>query len=71
MELKNYYLLIKMVIWLEEWNEAEVNVKIGEYIELPKKYKDESKHEYDDRCLTYIMKSIANGLPEEYRGVYK
>lgn len=55
----------------EEWNEAEVNVKIGEYIELPKKYKDESKHEYDDRCLTYIMKSIANGLPEEYRGVYK
>ena len=55
----------------EEWNEAEVNVKIGEYIELPKKDKDESKHEYDDRCLTYIMKSIANGLPEEYRGVYK
>lgn len=55
----------------EKWNEAEVNVKIGEYIELPKKSKDESKHEYDDRCLNYIMKSIANGLPEEYKGVYK
>ena len=55
----------------EQWNEAEVNVRIGEYIELPKKDKDESKHEYDDRCLTYIMKSIANGLPDEYRGVYK
>ena len=55
----------------EQWNEAEINVRIGEYIEIPKKNKDESKHEYDDRCLTYIMKSIANGLPEEYRGVYK
>ena len=55
----------------EQWNEAEVNVRIGEEIELPKKDKDESKHEYDDRCLTYIMKSIANGLPDEYRGVYK
>ena len=55
----------------EQWNKAEVNVRIGEYIDLPKKNKEESKHEYDDRCLTYIMKSIANGLPENYRGVYK
>ena len=54
----------------EQWNEAEVNVKIGEPIHIPKKDKEESKHEYDDRCLNYIMKSIAIGLPEEYRGVY-
>ena len=55
----------------EQWNEAEVNVKIGEPISIPKKDKEESKHEYDDRCLNYIMKSIAKGLPEEYRGAYK
>ncbi|NLL30460.1 MAG: 1-acyl-sn-glycerol-3-phosphate acyltransferase [Clostridiales bacterium] len=55
----------------EKFNYADVNIKIGEPISLPKKDKDEAKHEYDDRCMTYIMKSIANLLPEEYRGVYK
>lgn len=55
----------------EKWYNAEVNVKIGTPVEIPKKDKEESKHEYDDRCLTHIMKSIANGLPEKYKGVYK
>lgn len=54
----------------ETWHEAEVNVNIGTPIELPKKEKDESKHEYDERCLKYLMRSIAIGLPEKYRGVY-
>lgn len=55
----------------EKWHESEVNVNIGNPIEFPKKEKEESKHEYDDRCLRYLMESIANGLPEKYRGVYK
>ena len=54
----------------EQWHNADVNVGIGEAIVIPKKDKEESKHEYDDRCLNYIMKSIADGLPEKYRGVY-
>ena len=54
----------------EKWNEAEVNVNIGKPIQLPKKEKEESKHEYDERCLRYLMEAIAKGLPEKYRGVY-
>ncbi|MBU5455135.1 lysophospholipid acyltransferase family protein [Caproiciproducens sp. MSJ-32] len=55
----------------EKFNYADVNIKIGEPILLPAKNKDEDKHEYDERCMNYIMKSIANLLPEEYRGVYR
>lgn len=55
----------------EKWNKADVYVNFGESITLPKKRKDEIKHDYDDRCLSYIMKSIAKGLPREYRGFYK
>lgn len=55
----------------EKFNYADVNIKIGEPITLPKKEKEEDKHQYDDRSMTYIMKSIANLLPEEYKGIYK
>lgn len=55
----------------EKWNNAVVNVNIGEPVIIPKKDKEESKHDYDERCLNYLMKSIAKGLPEKYRGVYK
>lgn len=55
----------------EKFNYADVNIKIGNPITLPVKEKDEDKHAYDDRCMEYIMKSIANLLPEKYRGVYK
>lgn len=55
----------------EKFNYADVNIKFGEPISLPAKDKDEDKHEYDERCMEYIMKSIANLLPEKYKGVYK
>ena len=55
----------------EKWNDAIVNVNIGEPILMPKKNKKESKHEYDERCLNHLMQAIAQGLPEEYKGVYK
>lgn len=55
----------------EKWNNAVVNVNIGEPVIIPKKDKEESKHDYDERCLNYLMKAIAKGLPEKYRGVYK
>jgi 1-acyl-sn-glycerol-3-phosphate acyltransferase len=55
----------------EKFNYADVNIKFGEPISLPAKEKEEDKHEYDERCMEYIMKSIANLLPEKYKGVYK
>ncbi|EGT3616836.1 1-acyl-sn-glycerol-3-phosphate acyltransferase [Clostridium perfringens] len=55
----------------EKFHHAEVNIKFGKPIELPKKDKGEEKHEYEERSLKYLMKSIANLLPESYRGIYK
>ena len=55
----------------EEWNFSDVNVVINKAVEIPKKEKNELKHDYDDRCMNIIMKSIANSLPNKYRGVYE
>ena len=55
----------------EKWQDADVTVKFGDPVELPSKEKEETKHEHDDRCMEVLMKSIANLLPESYRGVYK
>ncbi|GAA0076724.1 lysophospholipid acyltransferase family protein [Clostridium sp. CTA-5] len=55
----------------EKWNKANVTVNIGKKVDLPSKEKDEGKHEYEDRCINVLMKSIAALLPENYRGVYK
>lgn len=55
----------------EKWQKSDVTVNIGEKIEFPPKEKDEDKHEYDDRCMEILMRSIANLLPEKYKGIYK
>lgn len=55
----------------EKWHTADVVVKFGKPIVLSKRDKDEDKHLYDENCLNKIMKSIAELLPESYRGVYK
>lgn len=55
----------------EKWYPAEVTINIGEKIEFPIKEKDEDKHTYEDKCMNILMRSIANLLPEEYRGIYK
>lgn len=55
----------------ENWQHSDVTVKFGNPVLLEKREKDEDKHEYEDRCLTKMMKSIANLLPEGYRGIYK
>ncbi|GKX67738.1 lysophospholipid acyltransferase family protein [Inconstantimicrobium mannanitabidum] len=54
----------------ERWQQGRVKVNIGTAVSLPAKEKDEAKHDYEDRCLTTLMKSIAKLLPESYRGVY-
>ena len=55
----------------EKWQNADVTINIGEKIVFPKKEKDEDRHEYEDRCMDIIMRSIANLLPERYKGIYK
>lgn len=55
----------------EKFYHADVLIKVGSPFILPKKEKDEDKNAYEDRTLEYIMKSIAKGLPESYRGFYR
>lgn len=55
----------------ESWEKADVEVRFGEGIELPKREKEEDKHQYDNRCMKVLMGSIASLLPEKYKGVYK
>lgn len=55
----------------ENFKESDVYVRIGEPITPPKKQEGEGKVEFETRSIEYIMKSISNLLPEEYRGVYK
>lgn len=55
----------------EKFQHADINIKFGDPVVMPVKDKEEDKHSYDDRALEHIMKSIANMLPEKYRGIYK
>lgn len=55
----------------ESFNSANVVVRIGKPIKVPEKYKEEDKNDYNDRAMIEIMKSVAELLPEKYRGVYK
>ncbi|EJO5347975.1 1-acyl-sn-glycerol-3-phosphate acyltransferase [Clostridium botulinum] len=54
----------------ESFQSADVTINIGKGIELPKKLKEESKHEYEDRLMDYLMCEIAKLIPKEYRGIY-
>lgn len=49
---------------------ANVFVGVGDEMSFPNKLDDESKVDYEERCLTHLMKGIADMLPKEYRGVY-
>lgn len=55
----------------ETWHNADVYVKVGSPVVIPKREKNEDKHLFDERCMNTIMGSIAELLPEELRGVYK
>ncbi|QUI24754.1 1-acyl-sn-glycerol-3-phosphate acyltransferase [Vallitalea pronyensis] len=55
----------------ETFYHADVHINIGKQFEFPKRSKEQSKKEYEDDATTYMMKKIAELLPEHYRGVYK
>ncbi len=55
----------------ETFYHADVHINIGKQFEFPKRGKELDKKEYEDFATRYIMKKIAELLPESYRGVYK
>lgn len=55
----------------EEFNYADVHIRIGEQFDLPKKESYQERKEYEEFALTYIMTQVARLLPEHHRGVYK
>ena len=55
----------------EKFYHADVDVNIGSAFNLPEREQGESGKDYEDRALSVIMKSIAELLPEEYRGEYR
>jgi 1-acyl-sn-glycerol-3-phosphate acyltransferase len=56
---------------LEDFHCSDVTVNIGKPVAIPSKGKEEDRREYDDRVLNIMMRSIAELLPESYRGVYR
>ncbi|MCY6958947.1 lysophospholipid acyltransferase family protein [Clostridium brassicae] len=54
----------------EKFHYSDINVNIGQQFLLPKKKEEETGKEYEIRALEFLMKKIADLLPEEYRGVY-
>ncbi|EET84683.1 phospholipid/glycerol acyltransferase, partial [Clostridium carboxidivorans P7] len=55
----------------EKFNYAKVTLNIGKKIEVPEKMENEDKHAYEERSVSFMMKKIAELLPESYRGVYR
>ncbi len=55
----------------ETFNYADVHINIGKQFEFHKRAKEQDKKEYEEIAIKYIMKKIAELLPENYRGVYK
>ena len=62
--------IINMMQWVKS-PEALADLKQAISDFFAKKVKEETKHEYDDRCIEMLMKKIAVMLPESYRGVYE
>lgn len=55
----------------ETFNYSDVHINIGKQFEFPERANDQDKKEYEDFSIEFIMKKIAELLPENYRGVYK
>jgi 1-acyl-sn-glycerol-3-phosphate acyltransferase len=55
----------------ETFHYADVHINIGKQFEIQKKAKEQDKKEYEEYTMRYIMKNIAELLPESYRGIYK
>lgn len=57
-------------MYKEDFQYADVEVKIGKAFYLDKKAKDENRKDYEKRVVDEAMYRIAELLPEKYRGAY-
>lgn len=64
------FMPIKDDMGKEAFYDADININIGKSFNLPEKGDDETKKNWEDNCLNYIMMRIAELLPKEYRGFY-
>jgi len=55
----------------EFFHSAAVEVNIGKPVHLPPIEDHETKKDWEERCLDYLMHCIASLLAPEYRGVYR
>lgn len=55
----------------EKFGYADVRVNIGKQFAIPSKEAGEDKLQYEQRVLSLIMRSIAELIPEQYRGIYR
>ena len=55
----------------ETFQGATVGFKIGPAFQLPEKGPDETKKDWEDRCLLALMQEIAKLLPPSYQGFYE
>jgi 1-acyl-sn-glycerol-3-phosphate acyltransferase len=55
----------------EKIHKGTIQVRVGKPFSVPVKTEEQSKEQYDQDTMDFIMKQIAGMLPEEYRGVYK
>lgn len=57
-------------MYKEDFQYADVEVKIGKAFYLDKKRQDENRKDYEKRAVDEAMYRIAELLPEKYRGAY-
>lgn len=57
-------------MYKEDFQYADVEVKIGKAFYLDKKRQDENRKDYEKRAVDEAMYKIAELLPEKYRGAY-
>ncbi|WP_058301924.1 lysophospholipid acyltransferase family protein [Gorillibacterium timonense] len=55
----------------ETFHDADVHINIGKQFEIHKREKEQDKKEYEEYSINYLMKKIAELLPDNYRGVYR
>lgn len=55
----------------EKLHKGTIDIRVGKSFKVPEKTPEQSKEEYDQFALNYIMTRIAELLPTEYQGIYR
>ncbi len=55
----------------EKIHKGTIKVKVGKPFTIPVKAENQTKEDYEESSMDFIMRKISVMLPEEYKGVYK